>query len=125
MELREPDPDPVAGDPGDRDSSAPDPSGTSEREGRRYPSTVGGAFYLLVLITSGVGLGIVSSGNWRLGVKWIAGSLLFAALIRLVLPAREAGMLAVRRRGVDVLLLALVGVVLWFLSTTIPNQPPL
>ncbi|MGA8246129.1 MAG: DUF3017 domain-containing protein, partial [Nocardioides sp.] len=64
-------------------------------------------------------------GDWRLGVKWIAAALGVAALVRLVLPVRDAGMLAVRRRAVDVLLLALVGIALWFLSSTIPNQPPL
>jgi hypothetical protein len=70
-----------------------------------------------------VGLGIVAHGNWRLGVKWIAASLVVAALVRLALPAREAGMLAVRRRAIDVGLLATVGVGLWFLSVSIPNQP--
>jgi cation transport ATPase len=90
---------------------------------RRRPSTVGGAIYLAVLAAAGVGLGIVAHGNWRLGVKWIAASLVVAALVRLALPAREAGMLAVRRRAIDVGLLATVGVGLWFLSVSIPNQP--
>jgi hypothetical protein len=90
---------------------------------RRRPSTIGGAVYLGVLAAAGVGLGIVSHGNWRLGVKWIAASLVVAALVRLALPAREAGMLAVRRRLTDVGILAAVGVALWFLSTNIPNQP--
>jgi hypothetical protein len=47
----------------------------------------------------------------------------FASLVRFVLPARDAGMLAVRKRLVDVALLVVVGVALWFLSATIPNQP--
>ena len=107
----------------DVEPPADDPAGLPDPEGRRYPSTIGGAFYLLVLAISAGGLGIVAHGNWRLGVKWIAGSLVLAAVVRLVLPARDAGMLAVRRRPVDVLLLAGVGVVLWFLSGSIPNQP--
>jgi hypothetical protein len=90
---------------------------------RRRPSTIGGAVYLGVLGAAGVGLGIVSHGDWRLGVKWIGASLVVAALVRLALPAREAGMLAVRRRLTDVGILAAVGVALWFLSTSIPNQP--
>jgi hypothetical protein len=89
----------------------------------RRPSTIGGAIYLGVLAAAGVGLGIVSHGDWRLGVKWIGASLVVAALVRLALPAREAGMLAVRRRLTDVGILAAVGVALWFLSTSIPNQP--
>ena len=90
---------------------------------RRRPSTVGGAVYIVVLAAAGVGLSIVSRGNWRLGVKWIAASLVVAAAVRLALPAREAGMLAVRRRLLDVALLAAVGAGLWFLSVNIPNQP--
>jgi cation transport ATPase len=96
---------------------------SAEAARRRRPSTVGGAIYLAVLAAAAVGLGIVSQGNWRLGVKWIAASLVVAAAVRLALPAREAGMLAVRRRLVDVTLLTAVGLFLWFLSTNIPNQP--
>jgi hypothetical protein len=108
------------------DVAAPDhPDGDVEgpAERRRYPSTIGGAFYLLVLAASIAGLVIVVHGNWRLGVKWISASLVFGGFIRLVLPARDGGMLAVRRRLVDVGLLVVVGVALWFLSVNIPNQP--
>jgi hypothetical protein len=98
---------------------------SAEPEGRRYPSTLGGMFYLVVLGVSAVGLGIVSEGDWRLGVKWISGALVVAAVVRLVIPAPQAGMLAVRRRGVDVVILAALGIALWFLSTSIPNHPVL
>ena len=101
------------------------PAESAEPAGRRYPSTIGGACYLVVLAASTVGLWITSRGDWRLGVRWIAASLVVAAAVRLLLPVREAGMLAVRRRFVDVLILAVVGAALWFLSSTIPNQPPL
>jgi cation transport ATPase len=90
---------------------------------RRRPSTVGGAVYLVVLAGAAAGVGIVARGSWRLGVKWIAASLVVAAVVRLALPSREAGMLAVRRRLIDVGLLTAVGVAMWFLSTSIPNQP--
>lgn len=122
MGRREPDPDPGP----DIDPPVDDvPPESAEPEGRRYPSTLGGAFYLLVLLVSAVGLGIVSQGDWRLGVKWIGASLVFGAVVRLVIPAQQAGMLAVRRRAVDVVILAAVGIALWFLSTSIPNQPVL
>ena len=111
------------------DQSPPDPVDvppeSAEPEGRRYPSTIGGALYLLVLALSATGLVIVSTGSWRPGVRWIAGALFLGALARLVMPARQAGMLAVRRRPVDVLVLVAVGATLWFLSVSIPNQPPL
>jgi hypothetical protein len=96
----------------------------SEQDGeRRYPSTIGGAFYLLVLALGAVGIAIVWSGDWRLGIRCLAGALCFAALLRLVLPARDAGMLAVRNRFFDALLLGGLGAAIFFLATTIPNQP--
>ena len=101
------------------------PAESAEPAGRRYPSTIGGACYLVLLAASAVGLWITSRGDWRLGVRWIAASLLAAAVLRLLLPARDAGMLAVRRRSLDVSLLAVVGVALFVLSVKIPNQPPL
>jgi hypothetical protein len=129
VELREPVPEQPEPEPGGEPDLEPPvddvPPESAEPEGRRYPSTVGGAIYLLVLAVSAVGLVIVAQGSWRAGVKWIASSLLFAALVRLVIPAPQAGMLAVRRRVIDVLVLAVVGAALWFLSTSIPNQPPL
>ena len=101
------------------------PAESAEPAGRRYPSTIGGACYLVVLAASTVGLWITARGDWRLGVRWIAASMVVAAVLRLLLAAREAGMLAVRRRAVDVTLLAVVGVALFVLSVTIPNQPPI
>ena len=120
MELREPE----GGEPA-TEPTVDVPPESAEPEARRYPSTPGGLCYLAVLAVSVVGLVIVTEGNWRLGVKWVAASLVGAALARLLLPAPQAGMLAVRRRWIDVLLLAAIGVALWFLSVTIPNQPPL
>jgi hypothetical protein len=92
-------------------------------EARRRPSTIGGAFYLGVLVAAAVGIAIVWSGNWRTGIRVVAGAVLFASTLRLLLPARDAGMLAVRHRLADCLLLAAVGGALIFLAQTIPNQP--
>lgn len=129
MEFRES--DPVANGDGAEDADdaeEPTPEPVDEPEaplGRRHPSTIGGAFYLVVLTIVAAALVVVAQGDWRTGVRMIAGSLIFAAVVRAVLPGREAGMLAVRRRVIDVVLLVTVGVLLWFLSTSIPNQPPL
>jgi hypothetical protein len=122
VDLREPDPEPEP----DIDPPVDDvPPESAEPAGRRYPSTLGGACYLLVLAVSVVGLGIVAHGDWRLGVRCIAAALGFGALVRLVMPAQQAGMLAVRRRLVDVVILVSLAAALWFLSANIPNQPPL
>jgi hypothetical protein len=104
------------------DPSEPLPDLVAE-EPRRYPSTIGGFLYLGVLAATVVGVGIAWSGDWRLGVKWIGGALVAAGLLRLAMPQKDAGMLAVRHRAFDVLLLAGVGAALVFLSESIPNQP--
>ncbi|MCD4524587.1 DUF3017 domain-containing protein [Nocardioides sp. cx-173] len=90
---------------------------------RRYPSTIGGAFYLVILLTTAVGFVIVVTGDWRVGIRWLALSLVAASAARLVLPERDAGMLAVRDRWFDCVLLAGVGAALLFLAQTIPDQP--
>jgi len=94
-----------------------------EEPPRRYPSTIGGALYVVAMIVLFVGIYLVAREDWRVGVRWMAGSLLFAAGCRLLLPSRQAGMLAVRNRAVDVALLVGVGGALIFLAGSIPNQP--
>ena len=85
---------------------AAEPEPEHATEGRRYPSTMGGMFYIGVLAATGVGIALITTGRWRLGTLWMAGSLIAAASARLVLPQRDAGMLAVRHRMVDVVMLA-------------------
>lgn len=89
----------------------------------KQPSTIGGMIYLVVLGTALVGVGIAAFGAWRTGVCWLGGSLLLAALGRLVLPGDDAGMLGVRRRRLDSVLFLAVGIALIVLAVTIPNQP--
>ncbi|HET9827657.1 MAG TPA: DUF3017 domain-containing protein [Nocardioidaceae bacterium] len=79
--------------------------------------------YLAVLAASLVGLGIVFLGAWRTGLAWIGVALLVAALTRLVLSERGAGMLRVRRKWSDVLMLSAAGVGLIVLTIVVPNQP--
>ncbi len=92
-------------------------------ESRRYPSTIGGAFYILVLVAVGISIAVVTTGAWRLGIRWFGGALLLAALVRAVLPAKDAGMLAVRARWWDCFLLIATGLALIFLAGSIPDQP--
>jgi len=99
------------------------PEGQPVDEPRRYPSTIGGVLYLGVLAVTVVGLALVAVDDWRFGTKWVGAALVAAAVLRLVLPAREAGMLRVRNRFVDAALLGAVGVAVIFLSESIPNQP--
>jgi hypothetical protein len=91
-------------------------------ESRRYPSTIGGAFYLAVLLVTGLALVVVSLGHWRGGVHILAGAMIAAALARAFLRRRDLGMLEVRSRWFDVSLLGAVGIALWVLASTIPAQ---
>ena len=90
---------------------------------RRYPSTIGGMFYLLVLGVVAAAMLIVALDEWRTGIRLMGGALVFAAAVRLVLRRRDAGMLAVRHKVLDALILAVLGGALIFLAGSIPDQP--
>jgi hypothetical protein len=94
-------------------------------EERRYPSTIGGAFYICVLAVTVAGLGVVTSGDWRLGIRMVGGALVAAAVVRLLLSPRDAGMLAVRNKWLDGALLGGLAAALIFLASSIPDQPGL
>lgn len=68
--------------------------------------------YGIVLAGVAAGLITIRGGNQavRGGTLVIAGALLAGALARLVLPDRKVGMLASRRRLLDVAALALLGI---------------
>jgi hypothetical protein len=89
----------------------------------RRPQTLGGVVYLAVVGAAVVGLGIVLAGAWRTGLSWIGTGLLVAAFFRLVLTERGAGMLRVRRKWSDVLMLTVAGVGLLVLAVVVPDQP--
>ena len=107
----------------DGDHPGDQPEG--EPEERRYPSTIGGAFYLLVLLITVAGLAVAALSDWRVGIRMLGGALLLASAVRVVLSPRDAGMLAVRHKALDVLLLAGLGAALIFLASSIPDQPAL
>jgi len=60
---------------------------------------------VVVFLVAAAGLLAVSQGFWRRGLLVVAASLLVAAVLRLTLPTRRAGLLAVRGRAVDVVVL--------------------
>jgi hypothetical protein len=75
---------------------------------------------LAVLVVVAVGLVLVTFGHWRRGIVVIGLALIGAALLRLLLPLRRVGFLAVRSRWVDVVLMAGTGLVLTVIVLTIP-----
>ena len=75
---------------------------------------------LAVLVVVGVGLVVVAFDHWRKGVVIMGVALIGAALLRLLLPVRRVGFLAVRSRPVDVVLLAVTGLAITVIVLTIP-----
>ncbi|RZU33121.1 DUF3017 domain-containing protein [Blastococcus saxobsidens] len=76
---------------------------------------------LAVLLAVGAGLLLVTFEHWRIGLVVVGLSLVGAALLRLLLPARQVGFLAVRGRAVDVVLLAGVGLALTGVALAVPG----
>lgn len=76
---------------------------------------------LAVLAVVAVGLVLVAVEHWRRGLTVMGLALVGAALLRLFLPERRVGFLAVRSRPVDVVLLAAAGLALTTISLAIPG----
>jgi hypothetical protein len=76
---------------------------------------------LAVLVAVGAGLLLVTFEHWRIGLVVLGLSLVAAALLRLLLPARRVGFLAVRSRPVDVVLLAGSGLTLTVVALAVPG----
>ena len=75
---------------------------------------------LAVLVMVGLGLLVLAFDHWRTGIVIIGVALIGAAVLRLLLPVRRLGFLAVRSRPVDVVLLAGTGVALTVIVLLIP-----
>lgn len=75
---------------------------------------------MVVLAVLGVGAVLLAMGRWRSASLMIAASAALAALLRLVLRARVAGLLVVRRRWVDVVGLASMAAAIAILAWIVP-----
>lgn len=80
-----------------------------------------GAAALAVLTAVAGGLGVVALGDWRTGAVAVAVAVLTGGALRLALPARAAGWLVVRSRGLDAALLLGAGGAMLALALTIPD----
>lgn len=68
------------------------------------------------------GLVVVASGHFRRGTVLLAFGVALAFFLRLLLPGREAGLLAVRSKRVDVTVLAMLALAVSVLALWVP--PP-
>lgn len=78
----------------------------------------------LLIIVAGVvvGLGIAVLGEWRMGALVIGTSLTIGAVERTLLTRRAAGMLQVRSKAFDVILLLAMGVGIIVLAILVPDH---
>jgi Protein of unknown function (DUF3017) len=92
---------------------------------RDEPAVTGGlawVLYLIVLAGAAVAMFIVSRGSAYAsrGTALLGGTLLAAALARLVLPNRFAGLLASRQKTSDVLAFAVFGAAVLAVALSLP-----
>jgi hypothetical protein len=82
---------------------------------RQWPITV-------VLVGVGVALLVVATDHFRRGSVLLSASVVLAFFLRLLLSERDAGMLAVRSKGVDLAVLGGLGLLLTLFTFWVP--PP-
>jgi hypothetical protein len=76
---------------------------------------------LVVLGVVAAGLALGALADWRTGAALIGVALLLAAGLRLSLPARRAGLLVVRTRGLDATVLLALGFGVVGLAFSVPE----
>lgn len=81
---------------------------------RQWPITV-------VLVVAGIGLAVTWATDFRYGLLVLGSSFGIGALLRLLVP--EVGVLAVRSRFTDVLVLLVFGTVIVLLALVAPQNP--
>jgi hypothetical protein len=75
----------------------------------------------LVMIGVAVSLLLIALDAFRYGSILLAASVLLAAFLRLLLPDHDAGLLAVRKKQIDVSVLVVLGVALSILAFWVPE----
>lgn len=79
---------------------------------------------VLVLACMAVSIGVISTGHWRKGAFMAGAAVTLAGLLRAVLPVKVVGLLAVRARWADTLLLIGCGVAMMVLTLVVPHSRP-
>lgn len=103
-------------------SADPEPDAEPvEPAGSEAPYWLGQVPYFLVLSALAAGIVVVAAAHFKRGPAIIAGALMLAATFRLFLPEDWLGMLAVRRRWIDLLTLTSLAVLLIVLAWVAPQ----
>ena len=90
------------------------PEGSAAAAGRGQPVPVRQWPIVVVLTLVGVGLAVTALDDFRPGVVTIGVALLLGCVLRIVLP--EVGMLAVRSRFTDIVVMGVLGVAIVVLA---------
>ena len=77
----------------------------------------------LVLAVVAIGLVRIVQYHWRQGAVLIGVALFVAALLRALLPSDRVGMVAIRGKGLDVLLYGGLAVAMMAVALTIQGGP--
>jgi len=91
------------------------PSPGAARSSRQWPLVV-----VVVGVLAGLVVAWLGTTTWRLGCVLVGLALLVGAVERLVLGDREAGLLQVRGKGFDVVVLSLLGLAVVTLALVVP-----
>ncbi|WP_370148608.1 DUF3017 domain-containing protein [Streptacidiphilus sp. EB129] len=97
------------------------PEGSAAAAGRGQPVPVRQWPIVVVLTMVGVGLAVTALGSFRPGVITIGAAMLLAGLLRLLLP--EVGMLAVRSRFTDIVVMWVLGLAIVVLALASEPDP--
>jgi hypothetical protein len=94
----------------------------SRRTAPAGPAALAWLPYLIVLAGVGAGMFVIWQGSQYagLGAGLVGGTLLVAAVTRLVLPPRYAGLLASRGRALDVVTFAVLGAAVLGVALSLP-----
>jgi hypothetical protein len=79
--------------------------------------------FAAVLLIVAVGLLRIVLYHWRDGTTLIGAGLMVAAVLRMLLPDARAGLLAVRKRRVDIVLYGGFGLMIIYISLSIIGGP--
>jgi hypothetical protein len=79
--------------------------------------------FAVVLLIVAIGLVRIVMYHWRQGTTLIGVALVVAAVLRLLLPDTRAGLLAIRKRRVDMLLYGGFGLMIVYISLSIIGGP--
>ena len=82
------------------------------RHERALPGLRGQKVYLAVMLVVAVGLVWAMAQGWRVGLSLVAVGLALGAVARGCLPTSDVGLLAVRGRVVDTIMLTVVALTL-------------